>query len=301
MNGPLRHNPRASRRVAAVAALSALATLGVSGTAGAYDMIKHKGPIPNVAPIANGINENDITVVENLGDRVPRDLTFTDGHGATVSLGSILDRGKPVLVTLGYYHCPQLCNLVHEGLAKGIKTSGLELGKDFFGLAVSIDPDEDPKSASSNEGRLLRALGVGTASDWPFVFDKSAPDAPVARSLAKAVGFRYKYDEKTKQFAHSAVAFVLAPDGKISRYVYGVDFAPRDLRFAIVEASDGRVGTTLDRVLLTCFKYDPMVQKYTPMLSGIVRLTALACFLALAGLLAVLWRRETVMRRRRPA
>jgi protein SCO1 len=114
---------------------------------------------------------------------------------------------------------------------------------------------------------------------------------PEAR-LAEAVGFRYKLDEKSNQFAHAAVAFVLTPEGKISRYLYGVEFKPRDLRFALVEASGGRVGTTLDRILLTCFKYDPMTQSYTPFVFGFVRIGAGLSFAALAGLLLVLWRRE---------
>jgi protein SCO1 len=144
---------------------------------------------------------------------------------------------------------------------------------------------------------------AGAASNWPFLMPDplvagAAADAQAAR-LADAIGFRYKYDDKSKQFAHAAVAFVLTPEGKISRYLYGVTFKPRDLRFALVEASGGRVGTTLDRVLLTCFKYDPMTQTYTPFVFGFVRIGALLSFAALAGLLAVLWRREWLMKKAR--
>lgn len=277
------------------------AVLGASAPAGAYDFLKHRGQVPAMG--GNGqFAESDINVVENLGQMVPETLSFQSGHTdastGDVTVGSLLHRGKPVIVTLGYYRCPMLCNLVHEGLVKGLQAAKLQLGQDFLGLSVSVDPDEDAKSAVTNEGRLLRALGQPDQHAlWPFTFDRSGPDAPMAKALATSVGFRYKYDEKSKQFAHAAVAFVLTPEGKISRYLYGVDFSPRDMRFALVEASGGRVGTTLDRVLLTCFKYDPMSQRYTPFLFGIVRLVAGGCGLALAILLALLWRREFVARR----
>jgi protein SCO1/2 len=242
----------------------------------------------------------DIDIIENLGERVPRGLVFTDGHGQRVALDDVLARGKPVLLTLGYYHCPMLCNLVHEGLAKSILAAKLVPGRDFIGLAVSFDPKEDPKSANTNQARLLRFLQHEARADWPFVLDNT-PDAAVAATLARGVGFRYKYDDGSKQFAHSALALVLSPTGVISRYLYGVDFPARDLRLAIVEAGGGRVGTSFDRVLLACFRYDPMAQRYTPYAVAFVRIGAGLCFMALATLLAVLWRRELLMRRRRLA
>jgi len=262
---------------------------------------KHRGPLPNVGNRQLGpISENDIDIIENLGEKVPAGLSFVDGHGQSVPLSSVLGQGKPVVVTMGYYHCPMLCNLVHEGLVKAIRNAKLELGKDLLGFSVSVDPKEDPKSANTNQGRLLRALEHQQSSDWPFVLDTS-PEASVAASLAKAVGFRYKYDPQSKQFAHAAVAFVLSPEGTISRYLYGVDFNTRDFRMAIVEASGGRVGTSIDRVLQFCFKYDPMTQRYTPYAMAFVRIGAGLSCLALMGLLAVLWRREFVLRRRRLA
>jgi protein SCO1/2 len=181
-----------------------------------------------------------------------------------------------------------------------MRIAKLEPGRDFVGLAVSVDPKEDPKSANTQQGRLLRALQHPQRNDWPFVMGP-AGDASAAQALAKSVGFRYKYDESSKQFAHSAVALVLSPTGIISRYLYGVDFPPRDLRLVLVEASGGRVGTSLDRVLLACFRYDPMAQRYTPYAAAFVRIGAMLSFLALLTLMAVLWRREIVMRRRRPA
>ena len=316
MRSPRSLHARHAWRVLLAPSLAAAMLLpALAGPAAAYN--RHR-PVVNTAPRADGFSDSDITVIENLGQRVPRGLSFVDGHGGRVSVDSLLNQGKPLLVTLGYYRCPQLCTLVHSGLAKGLKEAGLVLGQDFLGLSVSVDPKEDPKSAVTHQRQLLRALAMagdgaqvrqavneeaGATSKWPFLMPDPlvsgvAAEAQAAR-LADAVGFRYKYDDKSKQFAHAAVAFVLTPEGTISRYLYGVSFKPRDLRFALVEAGGGRVGTTLDRVLMTCFKYDPMTQTYTPFVFGFVRIGALLSFAALAGLLAVLWRREWLMKKAR--
>jgi protein SCO1/2 len=285
-----------TRCLALVLALAASAATVPSASA----YMRKKGPVPNVAAGEGRFTDADIDIIENLGQRVPQGLVFQDGLGHRADLDRVLRSGKPVLLTLGYYRCPLLCSLVHEGLAKGLKTAGLKPGRDFQGLAVSIDPEEDPKSAMTNQRRLQRALD-STDEDWPFLLPGPGREGEVAR-LAESVGFRYKYDARSRQFAHAAVALVLTPEGKVSRYLYGVDFKPRDLRFAVVEASGGRVGTTLDRVLLTCFKYDPMTQSYTPYAFGFVRIGALLSFAALVTLLGVLWHREWVLhKRRRPA
>lgn len=286
----------------------ALVVVGLAGGAPAsawgYDFMKNKGPVPSIGGGEGNVSSADIDPLERLGDEIPTNLAFVDGQGQRLTLQSVLDKGRPVLLTLGYYNCPMLCNLVHEGLSKAIKEAGLVPGREFTGLAVSIDPNEKAELALRNEGRLQRALGVSDRSNWLFALDASGPGAPMAAALAKAVGFRFKYDEASKQFAHAAVAVVLTPTGKISRYLYGVDFKARDVRLAIVEASGGRVGTTLDRVLLACFKYDPLVQRYTPYVLGFVRIGAFLSFAALVGLLVVLWRREVLLRNRpskRPA
>jgi protein SCO1/2 len=202
---------------------------------------------------------------------------------------------KPLLVTLGYYRCPMLCNLVLESLAKASKQSGLVPGKDYQAVSISIDPAEEAKLARETGERVRRAVGAADAAAWPFLMG----DAFGSRTLADAVGFKYVYDDTSKQFAHAAVAFVITPSGKISRYLYGVEVSGRDFRLAMVEAGEGRVGTTLDRVLLSCFKYDPMNRKYAPFVMGFMRIGAGLVFLCLAGLLAVLWRKELQMRRKR--
>jgi protein SCO1 len=286
-----------ARRLGRVSAPLLAGALAVAAASPAAAYMKNRGAVQTFGPDGQAaFADSDINVIEDLGGQVPAELTFVDGQGRRVSLGSLLGRDKPVILTLGYYTCPMLCTLVHEGLAKAIKGSGLQLGKDFLGVAVSIDPKEDAKTANTNRRRLLRSLGHGEDADWPFLLAAEGEGKAVER-LAEKVGFRYKYDEKSKQFAHAAVAIVLSPKGKITRYIHGVDVPPRDLRMALVEAGEGRVGTSLDRVLQTCFRYDPMTQRYTPFVMGFVRIGAGTCFLALATLLGVLWRRELLARR----
>lgn len=240
----------------------------------------------------------DIDVVEHLGDRVPAGLRFQDQSGAHVSLDDLLHKGRPVVVTLGYHRCPMLCGLVLDGIAKAARTAGLKLGKDFAAVDVSIDPGEDIKLLRQAQHRVVELAGNGaTTADWPFWV--SGEDAgAAARRLADAVGFRYKYDPTSKLFAHDAVAFVLTPDGTIARYLYGVNYPERDFRMALVEAAGGRIGTALDKVIMSCYQYDPSTRRYGPYLFGFMRIGAGLVFLALVGLLTVLWRKEIAMRKR---
>jgi len=240
----------------------------------------------------------DIDVIEHLGDRVPG-LAFADGAGHAARIDSLFGQGKPVVVTLGYHRCPMLCGLVLDGIVKAAASSGLKLGKDFLAVDVSIDPAEDATLLAQTQNRVLSLAGNGaTAADWPFWTSVSDGGAS-ARKLADAVGFRYKYDDTSKQFAHDAVAFVLTPEGVVSRYLYGVGYPARDFRMAVVEASGGRVGTSFDKVLQSCYKYDPAKRRYAPFVMGFMRIGAGLVFFALVGLLSILWRRELVMKRQR--
>jgi len=241
----------------------------------------------------------DIDVVEHLGDRIPAGLSFRDSGGHLVAFDDLLHQGRPLVVTLGYYRCPMLCGLVLDGLAKALKTGGLKLAKDYTAVSISIDPEEEPKLADDTQKRILAAMGeTGSpahAEEWPFLMG----DPENSKLIARTVGFRYKYDPQSRQFAHSAVAFVLTPDGVISRYLYGVDFLARDVKLSLVEASGGRVGTSFDKVLLSCYRYDPVNRKYAPFVFAFVRVGAALVFFALAGLLTVLWRKELAMKRQR--
>ena len=239
----------------------------------------------------------DVDVIEHLGDRIPSGLTFKTPGGEKVELDAVLGRG-PLLITLGYYRCPMLCSLVLDGLAKAMNATQMFPGREFQALSISIDPDEDATLARQTQERMLRSLaGKVAAANWPFLMG----DATGSRALAQAVGFKYVYDSKSKQFAHDAVSFVLTADGRVSRYLYGVDVLPRDFRLAMVEAGGGKVGTSFDRLLLSCFQYDPVNRKYAPFVFGFMRIGAGLVFVMLATLMTVLWRKELVMRKRRVA
>ena len=232
---------------------------------------------------------NEVDIVESLNEPVPVDATFTDSEGRKVRLGELLGGDKPVILTLVYYQCPALCGLVLGGLNKAVRNSALELGRDYRAVTLSIDPRETPEMARERKRGHLQGLGSPSQSgDWAFLVGEEAE----VKKVADAVGFKYRYDAASGQYAHAAAVVVLTPEGRVSRYLYGFDFPPRDLKFSLIEAAGGRVGTSLDRVVLTCFKYDPNTRRYELYIFGFIRGGALLVFGALAAALAVFWRRE---------
>lgn len=232
----------------------------------------------------------DVTVIENLGSTVPMDLPFTDHTGKAVTLKEYFKVSqRPVVLTPVYYACPTLCNTVLQGIVGSLKSTGLKLGDDYDIVTYSIDPNETPAQAYEKRLKLIHDLGyLSSLKEWPYLV---GPESSV-RALSEAVGFRYKYDQDIKQYAHSAVFMVLTPDGKISRYVYGVRFPPRDVKLALVEASAGKVGTAFDRFLLTCYKFDPASRRYEIYIKGFIRTGGVLVLIALSTLLAIFWRRE---------
>jgi protein SCO1/2 len=231
----------------------------------------------------------DVDIVESLNEPVPAEATFTDAEGRKVRLGDLLGGEKPVLLTLVYYQCPTLCSLVLGGLNKAVRNSGLDLGQDYRAVTISIDPRETAEMARDRQRGHLQALGApDRAADWAFLVGEE----PEVKKVAGAVGFKYRYDAASRQYAHAAAVVVLTPEGRVSRYLYGFEFPPRDVKFALLEAAGGRIGTSLDRVVLTCFKYDPNTRRYELYIFGFIRGGALLVFSALAAALAVLWRRE---------
>jgi protein SCO1/2 len=235
-----------------------------------------------------------VDIVERLSEQVPLDVGFTDSTGRAVKLADLTGKGRPVILTLVYYECPMLCGLVLGAQATAMQKTGLELGKDFDAVTISFDPSENSRLAAERQRQYLRKAGWNErGASWSFM----TGNEPEIRRVADAVGFRYSYDEKTKQFAHAAAIMVLTPEGKVSRYMYGVDFPPRDLRLAIVEAAQGRVGTSFDRLLLTCYRYDNDSRGYRPYVMGFIRLGGATVLGGLAIMLGVLWRRELKQRK----
>ncbi len=226
---------------------------------------------------------------QRLGEQVPLDLAFRDEAGRRVKLGDYLGR-RPALLVLAYYRCPMLCDLVLQGVETGLKPLSLAPGKEFDVIVASIDPGETPALAAAKKREILaRYRRPGTAHGWHFL---TGPQPSITR-LADAAGFRYVADRGRNQFAHAAGIVILTPRGRISRYLFGVEYPARDLRLSLIESSGGRIGGLVDQVLLYCFHYDPAIGRYSAATLNIVRLAAVATVAGLVLLIALLRRRET--------
>ncbi len=237
-------------------------------------------------------------IVEHLGDTIPLNLAFTNDAGEEVKLEDYFHQGKPVIVTLAYYNCPMLCTVVLNGLSDAVRAQELNLEEDFMILTVSINPNETAELAEGKRSRYMQALGEkGQNSGWRFFVG----DSTQSRALAEAIGFKYYYDEETKEYAHPAGAFVLTEAGVISRYLYGLEFKSRDLKLALIEAADGKIGSTLDRLILYCYHYDPHAKGYVVLAGNIMKLGGLVTLIILTAFLSILWARERRLRTVRAA
>lgn len=230
----------------------------------------------------------EVSIDQRLNHQLPLDLPFQNEEGETVTLQRYF-QDKPVILTLVYYECPMLCNLVLNGVLRTIRTINFDAGREYQIVTVSIDPHEKPSLAKIKKRQYTSGYGRSSATaGWHFLTGSEAS----IRDLAQAVGFRYTYDPTRNQFAHAAGFMVLTPQGKLARYFYGVEYSGRDLRLALVEASAGKIGSPVDQFLLYCFHYDPETGKYGPMILNIVRAAGLATILTLGTFLFVMFRRE---------
>ena len=252
------------------------------------------------APSARAMEKlpDSVGVVEKLGERVPRDLAFTDENGKRVTLGDYLADGKPILIAPVYYECPMLCSLTLNGIVGALRQQSWKLGQQYRVITYSIDPAEKPKLAAEKQRGYLAMLGLHPEEhgrDWPFLTgDKKNIDA-----LSDALGFKFRWDAVNKTWDHTAAIMALSPDGKITRYLYGVQFPPNDVRLSLFEAAGGKVGTTLERALLRCYAYDTSTKSYRVFAVTFVRIGALSVLGMLVILLTLLWRRD--LRRTREA
>ncbi len=239
----------------------------------------------------------EVGLDQKLGAWVPRDVTFRDEQGQTVTLGSFLTT-RPVILALVYYDCPMICTEVLNGMVKSIQNLNLDIGKDYEVVTVSINPREGPPLAASKKASYVKALDrPGGAGAWHFL----TGDDPQIKKLAAAVGFRYVYDEATGQYAHPTGIMVLTPQGQLARYLYGVEYAPKDLQFALIQASHNTVGSPVDQFLLLCYKYDPMTGKYGLVLWNLLRIGGALTLLAVGGIVTFFLVRERRVRRRNEA
>ncbi len=226
-----------------------------------------------------------IDVVEHLGDTIPLDLSFINAQGETVKLGSLFLTGKPAILTLAYYECPMLCTFVLNGLGAGLANIPYQSGQDYKLITVSIDPNETAELAATKEALYTKEY---KQMNWSFLVGDSID----IKRLAEAVGFQYYYDRNSDEFAHPAAVFILTPDGIISRYLYGLNYSGNDLRLSLLEASKGRIGTTIDRILLYCYHYDPEAGSYVLFATNVMRLGGVLTVVFMAIFFTIMWVRE---------
>jgi protein SCO1/2 len=225
---------------------------------------------------------------QNLDLHVPLDVTFRDERGATVRLGDYFGK-RPVVLALAYFDCPMLCTQVLNGMTAALKTLNFDAGRDYEVVVVSIDPRDTPRVAGDKKMAYVASYGrPQTAAGWHFLTGSE----PSIKPVADALGFRYAYDPGLKQYAHGAAIYVATPKGVVARYLLGFDFAPRDLRLSIVEASNNVLGTVTDRVMLLCYHYDPATGQYGAATLNAVRIGFAATVFGFLTFLFVSLRRE---------
>lgn len=233
---------------------------------------------------------NNAGVDERLGETIPGDVVFRNEDGAEVALDSYFDGDRPVLLNLVYYDCPMLCGLVVQGLTKALARMSWVPGQEFDVLTVSFNAAEGPEMATKAKAHALQMLGKPQAADgWHFL---TGSQSSIER-LTDAVGFQYQWVEDQQEFVHPSVLMFVSGDRKVSRYIYGIEYDSRDVRTALVEASNGTVGSTVDRVLLYCFQYDPDKNSYVPHAFNLMKLGGLLTMISLGTMLFVFWRRES--------
>lgn len=243
----------------------------------------------NLKPALPGALQG-VGIDQNLNAQLPLDLTFRDELGRTVPLSTYFRSGKPVLLAPVYYRCPMLCTQILNGLASSLKAVSFNPGQEFEVVAFSFDPKDTVElAAAKKETYLHRYDRPNTANGWHFL----TGDAPNIKALMDAVGFHYKYDPATDQYAHASGVMIVTPDGRLSKYFYGVEYAPRDIRLGLVEASLNKIGTPVDQILLFCYHYDPSTGKYGAVAVNTMRIAA-GGFVLLAGAFLFLMLRRDV-------
>jgi protein SCO1/2 len=230
----------------------------------------------------------DVTFKQRLNEKLPLDATFKDERGRTVKLGDYFGR-KPVVLAFVYFQCPMLCTQVMNGLSSAISVLPFKPGPDFDVVLVSFDARETPAMASEKERTHLQYWSAEQEADaWHLL---TADEATIQR-VTSAAGFSYRWDERTGQFAHVSGVLVVTPDGTLSRYFYGVEYSPKELRLALVESGEGKIGSAIDELLLYCFHYDPESGQYGVVVMNLIRLGGVVTMAFIAGSILLMRRRE---------
>ncbi len=253
------------------------------------------GGAPSVAPGGAGLAASvapeplsGVDIKARLGEQVPLALPFRDEEGRDVALGDYFGK-RPVVLALVYYECPMLCTLVLNGLVKALRPLTFEPGKEFEVVVVSFDPGEGPELAASKKKIYLDSYKrPQTAGGWHFLTGSQES----IKNLTASVGFSYRYLERTDEYAHSVALMLLTPKGILARYYYGIEYSTRDLKLGIIEASNEKIASTVDKLLLYCFRYDPSTGRYSAVVLNIIRLGGIITVAALVGFVLVMRRRD---------
>ncbi|KAB8030997.1 SCO family protein [Fluviispira multicolorata] len=255
-----------------------------------------RNPFPNAKGVSTGSGiplskvpevMQGVTITEKLGSSIDLNNTFTDSNGKVTKISEMLSDGKPLILTLNYYRCTSLCSLQLVNFANSLKDMGWKIGKDFKIATVSFDPSDVPKIAKEQQNHYL-SLTEQKNADWQFYVGTNES----IKKLTDEVGFYYRYDTASKEFAHAAAIFIISPEGKISRYLYGITYKSRDIKFSLMDASMNKIGSPTDQILLTCFHYNPTSGKYDAFAVGMLRIGASLTVLSLLIILGFFFWRE---------
>ena len=286
-------HPLPLRTVSAVALASCL-VLG-SGQARAQAWRDQPEGTPNATPV----ELQGVDVVEHLNGPLPRDATFRDTEGKTVKLGDYFDGKRPTLFVFAYHSCPMLCSLVLDATVKSLNDVQWTVGDEFDVVSMSIDPKDTPETASKKRAQVVEsyARAKGSTKGWHFL----TGDETNIKRVTEAVGFKYNYDARQKQYAHPAAIYLLTPDGRIARYLYGIQYEPGDVRLGLLEATEGRSISTTERILLYCYHYDPQGKKYSLVAMNVMRLGGAVTLVGMGSLFTIMWARGRRRRKQRQA
>lgn len=270
-----------ARSVSAAALVLSLAVAAAPALAQGFTGGKAETPLPPPPT-------KDVGFDQKLGDQVPLNLVFKDEEGRTVKLSEYFGK-KPVVLNLMYFECPMLCGMAIEGLLRSLRALTFDAGKEFDVLTVSFDPREGPDLAKAKRTNVLAQYGRPSAEKgWHFL----TGDEASVKALTSAVGFRYVWDESQKQFAHATGIVVLTPQGKISRYFFGIEYSTKDLRLGLMDSTSEKIGNLADKMLLMCFHYDPKSGRYTPAITRVLKGGAALTLLVLVSFIVAMLRRE---------
>ncbi|MGH7272204.1 MAG: SCO family protein, partial [Polyangiaceae bacterium] len=242
-----------------------------------------------------------VTIVEHLKGPLPLDATFRNAEGQVVHLGDYFDGRRPTVIVFAYHTCPMLCSLVLDATVRALNDVPWSVGKDFEVISISFDPKDTPETATRKRASVVKSYtrAAGSTRGWHFLVGEETN----IRRVTDAIGFEYRYDARQKQFAHPAAIYLATPEGHIARYLYGIQYSPKDLRLGLLEASEGRAITTTERILLYCYHYDPQGKHYAIVAMNVMRLGGALTMGVLGTFLTIMWARERhrITKKRRAA